>query len=43
MAGASMPGVPMILIGRSKDISWGITAACTDVTDLYEEYIDERT
>ena len=34
-----MPGVPFILIGRTKDISWGITAALADVADLYREKI----
>ena len=34
-----MPGVPLILIGRTKYLSWGITAALADVADLYREKI----
>ena len=41
MVGASMPGVPTVMMGRTKDISWGITAASSDVADIYEEKIDE--
>jgi penicillin amidase len=39
MAGSSMPGVPLILIGRTKDISWGATASVVDVTDLFREEV----
>ena len=27
VAGASVPGVPFVLLGRNRDISWGLTAA----------------
>ena len=37
--GGATPGVPLILIGRSKDISWGISASLADVSDLYLEDI----
>ena len=37
MAGSANPGIPLIMIGRTKTISWGITAALTDVSDLYRE------
>jgi acyl-homoserine lactone acylase PvdQ len=40
-AGAQHPGVPGISIGRSKHISWGLTAALSDVSDLYREKIDD--
>jgi len=42
VAGGSNPGIPTILIGRTKNISWGITAALTDISDLYREEIDEK-
>ena len=38
--GASLPGIPMIAIGRSRDISWGITNSKADVSDWYYEKID---
>ena len=41
MAGAQHPGVPGISIGRSENITWGLTAALSDVSDLYREKIDE--
>jgi len=35
--GASLPGMPMILIGRNRRIAWGVTALLADVQDLYIE------
>jgi len=37
-----MPGIPLVLIGRTENISWGITAALTDVSDLYREKTNEN-
>ncbi len=37
VAGASLPGVPLVLIGRNRRIAWGITALMADVQDLYLE------
>jgi penicillin amidase len=37
VAGASLPGVPLVLIGRNRRIAWGITALLADVQDLYLE------
>ena len=33
--------MPGISIGRSKHLSWGLTAALSDVSDLFRERIDE--
>lgn len=41
MIGGSNPGIPLILIGRTPDISWGITAAISDNSDIYRETISE--
>ena len=41
LMGSSSPGMPLILIGRSRDISWGITASVTDVSDIYRERISD--
>ena len=37
VSGASLPGMPMILIGQNRRIAWGITALLADVQDLYLE------
>jgi len=31
--------MPLILVGRTKHISWAATAANTDISDLYQEEI----
>ena len=35
--GATLPGVPGVMIGRNQRIAWGITALLGDVQDLYVE------
>jgi len=40
--GSSMPGVPLVIVGRTKDISWGVTSANTDISDIFEEKINEE-
>lgn len=42
VVGSSVPGVPLILIGKSAKMSWGITAAKTDVADLFRETINDE-
>jgi penicillin amidase len=37
VAGASMPGVPAILVGRNADVAWGVTYAYADVIDSWVE------
>ncbi len=39
--GASMPGVPGILIGRSDDLSWGVTYSFMDAEDSWIEKCKE--
>ena len=39
LIGASLPGVPLIGIGRSKNVSWGQTAPLCDSSDLWQEEI----
>ncbi len=41
--GASLPGLPMVMIGHNERIAWGITSLQFDVQDLYVEKIDLRT
>jgi penicillin G amidase len=38
--GASVPGVPGILLGQNDHIAWGFTTADTDTQDLFVETID---
>jgi penicillin amidase len=38
--GASLPGVPGILIGHNDRIAWGLTSLEPDVQDLYVEEVD---
>ncbi len=33
--GATLPGVPGVVIGRNRDIAWGVTNVGADVQDLY--------
>jgi penicillin G amidase len=41
LIGASMPGCPLIGLGRSKNISWGMTAPLSDSSDLWQELISD--
>src|SRR5207244_12378707 len=38
--GATLPGVPGIVIGRNERIAWGATNTGPDVQDLYLEKLD---
>jgi penicillin amidase len=40
LAGVTIPGCPFIVIGRNKDIAWGITSLMADETDFYVERPD---
>ena len=37
VVGASLPGTPGVVIGHNEEIAWSVTAALTDVQDLYAE------
>lgn len=37
VSGATMPGIPAIVIGANADVAWGITSAMPDDADLYRE------
>ena len=41
VVGASLPGTPGVVIGHNKEIAWSVTAALTDVQDLYAERFAE--
>ena len=38
--GATMPGIPGVVIGRTKQLAWGFTNTDPDVQDLYIEALD---
>ena len=40
--GATLPGVPAILIGRNRRIAWGLTNSAADTQDLFLERQDTR-
>ena len=38
--GGTLPGTPAILIGRNRDLGWGLTTANVDDQDLYVEQLN---
>jgi penicillin amidase len=38
--GATLPGVPAVVLGRNRQIAWGFTNTGPDVQDLYVERVD---
>jgi penicillin amidase len=39
LAGATMPGLPMVVLGQNEHVAWGFTNTGPDVQDLYLERI----
>jgi penicillin amidase len=39
LAGGAFPGTPGALVGRGKNVGWGVTVVGYDVTDLYREQV----
>lgn len=40
VTGASIPGSPFVVIGRNRNIAWGVTNAMFDDQDFYVEEVD---
>ncbi len=40
LAGATVPGVPMTILGHNGSIAWGLTTTDSDTQDLFVERID---
>ncbi|MEM7526556.1 MAG: penicillin acylase family protein [Pseudomonadota bacterium] len=38
--GGTLPGTPLVLIGRNRDIAWGLTTATADDQDVFIERLD---
>ena len=41
VSGSSMPGAPCVVRGNNQSISWGVTNARIDITDIYGEVLVE--
>lgn len=41
MIGATVPGCPFMYIGKNARITWTITAALADISDLWQEELNE--
>ena len=39
VAGLSLPGIPLILIGHNEQLAWGLTTAMADTQDLFLERV----
>jgi penicillin amidase len=37
--GATVPGVPLVILGQNGDVAWGITSTGADTTDLFIETV----
>ena len=42
VVGVTVPGVPVVILGRNERVAWGMTTAMVDTQDLYVERFDER-
>lgn len=40
VAGATMPGMPLVVLGQNEHVAWGFTNTGPDVQDLYIEQLD---
>ena len=43
VTGASLPGIPAVILGHNRRIAWSVTNLEFDVQDLYREQIDAAT
>ena len=39
VAGATIPGVPFVVLGRNRDVAWGFTNTGSDTQDLFIERV----
>jgi penicillin amidase len=42
LKGATVPGLPAVLLGQNDNIAWGLTTTHSDVQDLFVETIDPK-
>ncbi len=43
MMGATLPGVPALILGRADNIAWSVTYGCMDISDYYIEEVRGET
>jgi penicillin amidase len=41
--GGTIPGVPLVMVGRSAELGWGITSSYLDAQDVYIEKLNPET
>ncbi|KEO84821.1 penicillin acylase family protein [Tumebacillus flagellatus] len=41
ITGATVPGIPFVLVGRNQDVAWGVTAGQNASNFFYREHTDE--
>jgi penicillin amidase len=41
MIGNTHPGIPLFMFGKTAKMTWAITSALTDLSDLFRETISE--
>ena len=39
LIGASHPGIPYVMLGKTNHMSWAVTSSLTDMSDLFKEQI----
>jgi penicillin amidase len=42
LKGATVPGLPAVLLGQNDNIAWGLTTTNSDVQDLFVETVDPK-
>ena len=42
LVGATAPGVPFTILGRNRDLAWGLTSTHSDTQDLFIERVDPQ-
>ena len=42
LKGATVPGLPAVLLGQNDNIAWGLTTTHSDVQDLFVETVDPK-
>jgi len=43
VTGASLPGIPAVILGHNRRVAWSVTNLEFDVQDLYKEQVDAQT
>ena len=41
VAGVTLPGLPLVVIGRNRNIAWGLTNVMQDAADFFVEKLNQ--